>query len=72
MKKQASKKALHRCEKDELIEMIIALQEKLSQKKAQLAKVKSQLNNTRSKVIKLKDTVIYQRKRILELHREEV
>jgi hypothetical protein len=63
-----TRKDLSGCDKPELIEMVKQLQVKLKSKKEELQKVRAKLNVTRTKLVGLKDTVIYQRKRIVELY----
>jgi hypothetical protein len=63
-----TRKNLSGCDKPELIEMVKQLQVKLKSKKEELQKARAKLNVTRTKLVRLKDTVIYQRKRILELY----
>ena len=63
-----TRKDLSGCDKPELIEMVKQLQVKLKTKKEELQKVRAKLNVTRTKLVSLKDTVIYQRKRIVELY----
>jgi hypothetical protein len=63
-----TRKNFSECDKPELIEIVKQLQIKLKSKKDELQKVKTKLSITRTKLVKLKDTVIYQRKRILELY----
>jgi predicted nuclease with TOPRIM domain len=63
-----TRKNFSECDKPELIDVVKQLQIKLKSKKDALQKVRTKLSATRTKLIKLKDTVIYQRKRILELY----
>jgi len=63
-----TRKNLSDCDKPELIDIVKQLQLKLKSKKDELQKVRTKLSTTRTKLIKLKDTVVYQRKRILELY----
>ena len=62
------KKIVQASDKDSLVEMVLDLQTKLKDKNAELLRVRTKLNLTKEKVMKLKDTVEYQRRRILELY----
>jgi hypothetical protein len=62
------KKIVQLSDKDSLVEMVFDLQTRLKDKNAELLRVRAKLNSTRGKVMKLKDTVEYQRRRILELY----
>ena len=64
----SGKKRLHECEREELILIVEELQQKLKKKKDELIKAKGRINSIKSKVLKLKATIAYQRKRILELY----
>jgi hypothetical protein len=57
-------------EKEELVQVIFQLSTKLKNKKLELQKARVKLSSAKVKVNKLKDIVIHQRKRILELHQE--
>ena len=56
-------------DRETLVEMIEYLQLKLEGKNAELLRVRLKLNVAKTRVMKMKDTVAFQRKRILELHR---
>jgi hypothetical protein len=56
-------------DRDALIQMIEYLQVKLERKNADLVRVRLKLNAAKTRVMKMKDTVAFQRRRILELHR---
>jgi predicted nuclease with TOPRIM domain len=62
------KKIIQSSDKESLVEMVLDLQSKLKDKNAELLRVRTKLNSAKSRVIKLKDTVEYQRQRILELY----
>ncbi len=55
-------------EKDALVELVEELLAKVKRKNAELHKAKTKLRTTRIRLNKMKDTVAYQRKRILELY----
>jgi hypothetical protein len=55
-------------EKEELVQLVYELRMKLKNKKLELNKAKVKLSSAKVKVNKLKDIVIHQRKRIIELH----
>jgi hypothetical protein len=57
-------------EKEELVQVILQLSTKLKNKKLELQKARVKLSSAKVKVNKLKDIVVHQRKRILELHQE--
>jgi hypothetical protein len=63
------KEDLLQFEKTELVEMVNDLQQKLERKNVELHKTRTRLNAFRNKMIKMKDTVAFQRKRILELYK---
>lgn len=62
------KKKVQLSDKDSLVEMVLDLQTKLKDKNAELIRVRAKLNSTKGRVVKLKDTVEYQRRRIIELY----
>jgi hypothetical protein len=55
-------------EKEVLVQMVIDLQHKLERKSAALQRVRQKLSVAKSKMTKMKGTVEFQRKRILELY----
>jgi predicted nuclease with TOPRIM domain len=63
------KEDLLQFEKTELVEMVSDLQLKLERKKTELHKAKTRLSTFKNKMLKMKDTVAFQRKRILELYK---
>ena len=63
------KQDLLQFEKTELVDMVNDLQLKLERKNVELHKTRTRLSAFKSKVIKMKDTVAFQRKRILELYK---
>jgi hypothetical protein len=62
------KKDLLLSDKETLVEVINELQLKLRAKNAALKKTQSKLVEARGKVLKMKDTVQFQRRRIVELY----
>jgi hypothetical protein len=62
------KKDLLLSDKETLMEVINELQVKLRAKNAALKKTQSKLVEARGKVLKMKDTVQFQRRRIVELY----
>jgi hypothetical protein len=62
------KKDLLLSDKETLVEVINELQVKLRAKNAALKKTQSKLVEARGKVLKMKDTVQFQRRRIVELY----
>jgi predicted nuclease with TOPRIM domain len=67
---QHSKRDLIASEKDELLEVIEELRSKLKKKHALLTKTRSKLSLTRTQLKRMKDTVVFQRERIIELYPE--
>jgi hypothetical protein len=61
-------KELIMCEKAQLIGIIEELQQKLKRKNTELHSARVKLRSAKGKLTKMKDTVAYQRKRILELY----
>ena len=59
-------------EKQELVRMVDELQSKLKKKKLELYKTRVKLNSAKSRLRKMKDTVVHQRNRILELYNEDI
>lgn len=55
-------------DKENLLCVIAVLQAKLKRKNDQLHRTQLKLNTTRGKLVRMKDTVAYQRKRLLELY----
>ena len=55
-------------DKENLLLVIAVLQEKLKRKNAQLHRTQLKLNAAKGKLVRMKDTVAYQRKRLLELY----
>ena len=62
------KKVVEQSDKDSLVEMVLDLQTRLKDKNAELLRVRTKLSTTKGKVMKLKDTVEFQRRRIIELY----
>jgi hypothetical protein len=62
------KKVVQHSDKDSLVEMVLDLQTRLKDKNAELLRVRAKLSSTRGRVMKLKDTVEFQRRRIIELY----
>ena len=62
------KKDLIHFEKAQLIELVEELQTKLKKKSTELHQTRTKLHSAKGKLTKMKDTVEYQRKRILELY----
>jgi hypothetical protein len=65
-----TKRELIASEKDELLEVIEELRSKLKKKNELLIKTRSKLSMTRTKLRRMKDTIVFQRGRILELYPE--
>jgi hypothetical protein len=61
-------KDLMTSDKETLLQLIEELQSKLKKKKMELHRARVKLNQARSRMMKMKDTVEFQRKRIIELH----
>lgn len=55
-------------DKENLLLVITVLQEKLKRKNEQLHRTQIKLNAAKGKLSRMKDTVAYQRKRLLELY----
>lgn len=66
------KENLDEQEKQELKKLVDELQSKLKKKKLELYKTRVKLNSAKSKLRKMKDTVIHQRNRILELYNDDI
>lgn len=62
------KKDLLTSDRDTLINIIQELQGKLKQKNIALRTSRTRLNTAKEKMTKMKDTVEYQRQRIIQLH----
>jgi hypothetical protein len=63
-----AKKDLRQQDREALIEIIEELQVKINKRNSELQIARTKLGVARSRVLKMKDTVQFQRKRILELH----
>lgn len=61
-------KDLMTSDKETLLQLIEELQGKLKKKKQELNRARIKLNQARSRMMKMKDTVEFQRKRIIELY----
>lgn len=61
-------KDLMSSDRDTLLRLVEALQGKLKKMHAALHRARLKLSQARSRMIKMKDTVAFQRKRIIELH----
>jgi hypothetical protein len=59
-------------EKQELVRLVDELQSKLKKKKLELYKTRVKLNSAKSRLRKMKDTVMHQRNRILELYNDDL
>lgn len=59
-------------DKENLLLIIAVLQAKLKRKHDQLHRTQIKLNTAKGKLARMKDTVAYQRKRLLELYPEAV
>ena len=55
-------------DKDALVQMVFDLQMKLKKKNEELHRARVKLNGAKSRMIKMKDALEFQRKRILELY----
>jgi hypothetical protein len=55
-------------DKETLLQFIDELQTKLKKKNFELNRARTKLNQARARMMKMKDTVEFQRKRIIELH----
>ncbi len=55
-------------DKETLMQMVIELQLKLKKKKEELHRTRVNLKTARTKMAKMKSTVVFQRNRILELY----
>jgi hypothetical protein len=62
-----TKKAINDSGREALIQMVIELQEKLTKRNTELHQTRTKLRTARSRMVKMKDTVEFQRNRILEL-----
>ena len=60
--------ALENLDKEELINLVEKLSSRAEEKAAELRVSKEKLNSARRRMIKMKDILQYQRKRIIELH----
>ncbi|HEY9048305.1 MAG TPA: hypothetical protein VIN08_20500 [Ohtaekwangia sp.] len=60
------KKDFSKLEKEALIELLLASQYTLEKKRHQLRRVREKLSSARKRMHKMKDIILYQRKRILE------
>ena len=65
-----SKKAILDSDKHELVAIINDLQEKLKKKNGELTRARKKLNAAKSTIRRMKGTVEFQRKRIIELYPE--
>jgi len=63
-----SKKCLQDSDKEALIAMINDLQDRVKKKHAELARTRKKLNTAKSTIRRMKGTVEFQRKRIIELY----
>ena len=55
-------------DKETLLKVVDELRMKLKKKNLELHRVRTKLNHARSRMMKMKDTVEFQRRRIIELH----
>jgi hypothetical protein len=65
-----SKKAINDSDKDELVVMINDLLDKLKKKNVELTRARKKLSTAKSTIRRMKTTVEFQRKRIIELYPE--
>ena len=63
-----TKKKVLKSDKDSLVQIVIDLQLKLKKKNAELHVVRTKLNASRTKILKMEETVRFQRQRIIELY----
>ena len=66
-----SKRNVMENDKDSLVQIVITLQEKLDKKNAEILRTRMKLRAVQTKMMKMKDTVRFQRNRILELYPEQ-
>ena len=59
---------LSELDKEHLLQVVAILQEKLKRKNEQLYRTRLRLNHVKGKLTKMKETVNYQRRRLLELY----
>jgi hypothetical protein len=59
------------CEKQELIFIVNELKSQLKKKNMELYKTRLKLNTAKSRIRKMKDTLLYQRNRIVELYKDD-
>jgi hypothetical protein len=62
------KKMIQVSDKDALVEMVHDLQDRLKKKNAELLRARKKLNAAKSTIVRMKNTVEFQRKRIIELY----
>lgn len=62
------KKKLADSSKEELVEMVAALHEKLKKKNEDITRTRHRLSKAKQKIRRLEGIVTYQRDRIIELH----
>jgi len=62
------KKKIDLSDKDALVEMVHDLQDRLKRKNEDLSRARKKLNAAKSTIMRMKNTVEYQRKRIIELY----
>jgi hypothetical protein len=67
----AEKKDINQFDKQELLTMLADAQHELRQKKISLREARSRLTTARKKIRSLKETVDYQRKRIVDLYKNQ-
>ena len=67
----AYKKDLSQLEKEELQVLLMDVQSELQQKKSALRETRGRLLHARKKIKTLKETVDFQRKRIVDLYRNQ-
>ena len=63
-----TKKKLSLCDREDLIEIIETLNEKVKKKNEELVRVRGKLVQAKSRLIKMQNVINYQRKRIVELY----
>ncbi|WP_079685495.1 hypothetical protein [Ohtaekwangia koreensis] len=59
---------LSELDKEHLLQVVAILQEKLKRKNEQLYRTRLRLSHVKGKLAKMKETVSYQRRRLLELY----
>ena len=63
-----TRKKLSLCDRDDLLEIIETLNEKVKKKNEELVRVRGKLVQAKSRLIKMQNVINHQRKRIVELY----